>query len=104
MRRADSFLSDAASGGEGEEVLFGAPEIFFFCFLGNIRRVHELGLVDLNLDQKKGSPALMGWHLKQFRPKETDISSPMRGHRRRGRRRRGERRGLMSIESVGAAW
>jgi len=35
MRRADSFLSDAASGGGEEEVLFGAREIFFFWFLCN---------------------------------------------------------------------
>ena len=59
MRRADSFLSDAASGGGEEEVLFGAREIFFFWLLGNIRRVHELGLVDLNLDQKK-EPSING--------------------------------------------
>jgi len=55
MRRADSFLSDADSGGE-EEVFLEPLRVFFsppVFSVGIIRRVHELGLVDLDLDQKK---------------------------------------------------
>lgn len=80
MRRADSFdLADADSG--GEEVLFGGsrwdfipPRVFLGgsglgVYISDAYTVHELGLANLSL---KRSPALMGWTLNQFRPKETD--------------------------------